>query len=97
MLQIGISNVPEKRLGTHARNGWELLEVRGPMVGDLARNLETAMLRAIRTRGGVLANTLGIERFDGWSEAWTKQSLTVIGLKQLLEWVYDDGDPSAIG
>jgi hypothetical protein len=52
------------------------------------------MLRAIKIRGGVLANTLEIERFDGWTEAWTKQSLPVSGLKQLLNWVYDD-DPSA--
>jgi len=44
MLQIGITNFPDDRLGTHKHLGWEVLEVRGPMDGLLARNWETSIL-----------------------------------------------------
>jgi hypothetical protein len=29
-------------------------------------------------------------KFDGYSEAWTKKSLNVTSIKQILEWVYED-------
>jgi hypothetical protein len=92
MYQIGISNVPQSRVGDHQRRGWETIEVRGPMEGHLARQLETDILRAIERRGAVLGHKAKIEKFDGYSEAWTKDSLDVTGLKQLLDWVYEDDD-----
>jgi hypothetical protein len=90
MFQIGISNVPVDRLGRHAHRGWEVLEVRGPMDGFLVRQLETAILRAVKRRGAVLGHRTDIKKFDGYSEAWTKASLTVTSIKQLLDWVYED-------
>jgi hypothetical protein len=90
MFQIGISNFPEIRLGEHSRRGWEALEVRGPMEGHLAQQLETAILHAVVLRGAVLGNKAQIKKFDGYSEAWTKPSLKVISIKQLLDWVYED-------
>jgi hypothetical protein len=33
--QIGITNVPEDRLNRHSKNGFELLELRGPMDGHI--------------------------------------------------------------
>ncbi len=90
MLQVGISNFPDTRLGQHSKRGWEVLEVRGPMEGHLAQELETAILHAVERRGAVLGHRAGIKRFDGYSEAWTKDSLQVSGLKQLLDWVYED-------
>jgi hypothetical protein len=90
MFQVGISNIPETRLGKHARRGWEILEVRGPMEGHLAQQLETAILHAVERRGAVLGHKAEIEKFDGYSEAWTKDSLTVTSFKQLLDWVYED-------
>ena len=90
MLQIGISNFPIERLSKHARRGWEVLEVRGPMQGHLARQLETAILHAVERRGAVLGHKAEIEKFDGYSEAWTKDSLSVTSFKQLLDWVYED-------
>ena len=89
MLQIGITNVLEDRLGRHALRGWEVIEVRGPMDGSITTDLETAILQALRRRGAVLGHKAGIEKFDGYSEAWTKDSLQVTGFKQLLDWVYE--------
>jgi hypothetical protein len=90
MFQIGISNVPKRRLGEHSSRGWEVMEVRGPMEGHLAQDLETAILHALERRGAVLGHKAQIEKFDGYSEAWTKDSLKVSNLKQLLDWVYED-------
>ena len=90
MFQIGISNFPAKRISRHVRRGWEVIEVRGPMDGHLAQQLETAILHAVERRGAVLGHKAYIEKFDGYSEAWTKESLKVTSIKQLLDWVYDD-------
>ena len=90
MFQVGISNIPKRRLDEHSKRGWEVLEVRGPMDGHLAQQLETAILRAVERRGAVLGHKAQIEKFDGYSEAWTKDSLSVTSFKQLLDWVYED-------
>ena len=90
MYQLGISNFPKTRLDKHGRRGWEVIEVRGPMEGHLAQQLETAILHAVEHRGAVLGHKAQIEKFDGYSEAWTKDSLTVTSFKQLLDWVYED-------
>ena len=90
MFQIGISNFPETRLGQHSKRGWEVLEVRGPMEGHLTQNLETAILHAVERRSAVLGHKARTEKFNGYTEAWTKASLTVTSIKQLLDWVYED-------
>jgi hypothetical protein len=92
MFQIGISNFPKIRIAEHSRRSWEVLEVRGPMEGHLAQQLETAILHAIERRGAVLGHKAQIEKFDGYSEAWTMASLSVTDLKQLLDWVYEDDE-----
>ena len=90
MFQIGISNTPATRLEQHSKHGWEIVEVRGPMEGHLAQQLETAILHAVERRGAVLGHKAQIEKFDGYSEAWTKDSLSVSSFKQILDWVYED-------
>ena len=90
MFQIGISNQPEVRLKQHARSDWTTIELRGPMDGFLTRQLETSCLHALEQRGAVLGHKAGIDKFDGYSEAWTKASLNVISIKQILDWVYED-------
>ena len=42
LLQIGITNAPETRLSKHEKAGWVLLDVRGPMNGDMTRSWEAA-------------------------------------------------------
>ncbi len=90
LFQIGITNVPNKRLQKHRRGGWKALEVRGPMDGQLTRELETGILRALRNRGAKLGKAAGMGRFDGWSEAWLSSSFQTSGLQHLIELVYED-------
>ena len=96
LFQIGISNHPDQRLSKHAKGGWTLLEIRGPMLGQLAQDLEFESLKALARRGAILAHKAGIKKFDGYSEAWTKQSLNVTGIKQILDWVYEDDNSLGI-
>ena len=87
MLQIGITNVPDDRLSTHKRLGWEVLELRGPMDGDLARQWETDILRMLRKKKAVIANTEIAGKFAGYTESWIKESFPVRSLKELREFV----------
>lgn len=70
MLQVGITNVPDDRLSTHKRLGWEVLELRGPMNGDLARQWETDILRMLRKKGAIVGTTEIAGRFSGYTESW---------------------------
>jgi tRNA(Arg) A34 adenosine deaminase TadA len=90
MFQIGITNHPTKRLDKHGRSGWEVIELRGPMDGHLTQQLETLCLQALEKRGALLGHKAGIDKFDGYSEAWSKTSLNVTSIKQILDWVYED-------
>ena len=90
MFQIGISNFLENRLNKHVGGGWEVIEVRGPMDGFLTQELERLSLEALKRRGAILGRKGSIEKFDGYTEAWTKQSLNVTSIKQILDWVYED-------
>jgi hypothetical protein len=90
MFQIGITNFPDQRLGKHAKTNWNLREIRGPLDGFLTRRLETSCLHALVKRGAILGHKAGVAKFDGYTEAWTKSSLTVTTIKQILDWVYED-------
>jgi hypothetical protein len=90
MLQIGITNDPKRRLSEHGRGGWEVVELRGPMDGHLTQQLETSCLQALEKRGAILGHKAGIEKFDGYSEAWIKSSLNVKNIKQIFDWIYED-------
>ena len=90
MLQIGITTQPNIRLASHGRIGWRLIELRGPLEGHHIQELENSLLKSLKQRGATFANHLGGEIFDGWTEAWTKDSLAVTSFKQLLDWVYED-------
>lgn len=96
LLQIGISNVPEDRLKTHHKNGFEIVvDIRGPQDGFRVREHETDILRFLKKHGARFANRSDCARFDGWSESWFKDSLDVTSIKQLLDWVYEDEGNSA--
>ena len=90
MLQIGITNVPDDRLSTHKRLGWELLELRGPMDGDLARQWETDILRILRKKSAIVGSTEIAGRFTGYTESWMKNSYPATSLKELMKLVQDN-------
>ena len=90
LIQIGITSHLRDRLKYHAKIGWEPIEVRGPMDGLLAQDLETSILKSLRKHKAKFANETDMIQFGGWTEAWTKASLNVTSIKQILDWVYED-------
>ncbi|MDA2996715.1 MAG: zinc-ribbon domain-containing protein [Actinomycetota bacterium] len=85
MLQIGITNVPNDRLSTHKRLGWEVIEIKGPMNGDLARRWETDILRILRAKNAKVGETEIAGKFSGYTESWLTKSFPVTGLNELME------------
>ena len=90
MLQVGITNSPEQRLRRHKRLGWDVLEVRGPMSGEVTRGWERSILDALRRRGANLGKASDGVKFDGYTEAWGIESFSVRSLKQLMDLVHED-------
>ncbi|CAN2175045.1 Probable Zinc-ribbon domain containing protein [Candidatus Nanopelagicaceae bacterium] len=84
MLQIGITNYPDNRLHTHARSGWELIELRGPLDGHITQQWETAILRMLKVKGADLSNEKIAGKFDGYSEAWSKSTFEAKSIKELM-------------
>lgn len=85
MLQIGISNYPEDRLMVHKRNGWELIEVRGPLQGDVAYSWEQSMMKMLRAKGANLGDTTINGKFEGFTEAWSKATFEVKSIQELMQ------------
>ena len=96
MFQIGITNVPDDRLNRHKRNGWKVLELRGPMDGHLTQQWETAILRMLKKKGADLSNEKIAGKFDGYSEAWTKATFPVVSIKELMR-LTDEFEESKLG
>lgn len=84
MLQIGITNNPEQRTNQHGKRGWEILEIMGPQDGRKIRNYETEILRFLRRSGADIGNKDIAGKFNGYTEAWVKESYPVGSLKELL-------------
>jgi hypothetical protein len=89
LFQIGITNDPDRRTGQHKKLGWEVLEIRGPMDGLLAQDWETDLLRFLKRNGAKLGPIEVAGKFDGYSEAWTKDSFHMTSLKELMDKVRD--------
>jgi predicted GIY-YIG superfamily endonuclease len=91
MLQVGITNEPDNRLATHKRNGWEPLNIRGPMEGTLAQEWERSILRMLRALKVELApsgvsdqpSRTGSSR--GLGEAWWLDEFRVDTVRALME------------
>jgi Zn finger protein HypA/HybF involved in hydrogenase expression len=85
MYQIGITNAPIKRLSDHNKNGFELLELRGPLDGHSVRELETSILRYLKNQKADLSPEHVAGKFDGYTESWTMDSYKVNNLKELID------------
>lgn len=90
LLQIGITNMPANRLSKHERAGWQILEVRGPMEGRLARGWEQSILRVLRRSGAPLGDESIGGRFDGYTEAWSRAVFPIDGLRELMNLVHEE-------
>lgn len=84
LLQIGITNQPDKRLAKHSRLGWEVIQIL-EMDGLAARNWETAMLKVLRLMDADLGIQTKEGKFDGYSECWNAQKYNPNNLNELME------------
>lgn len=84
MLQIGITNDPDRRIREHSKKNWRLIELRGPMDGHLTQHWETAILRMLKAKGADLSNANIAGKFDGYSEAWSKSTFKAKSIKELM-------------
>lgn len=89
LFQIGITNNPDKRVGTHIKSGWEVIEIRGALDGHITQQWETDILKMLRKRGADLSPKSAGGKFDGYSEAWTKRSFPAQSIYELMELVKD--------
>jgi hypothetical protein len=85
MLQIGITNSPKSRLAKHRQHGWKQLDLYGPIPGKIAKNIETKILQYLKSKKVKPASKLGGEKFDGWTEAWSKATFPVESIKELMK------------
>ena len=69
--------------------GWEALEIRGPMDGYLTRDWETSILRMLKKSGAALAAEEVAGKFDGYTEAWIEETFPVRSLRELMNFVED--------
>lgn len=91
MLQVGITNNPEVRLATHKRNGWQPLDIRGPMEGTLAQDWERSILQMLRALKVELVpsgvsdkpSRTGVSRRLG--EAWWEDEFRVTKVRELMD------------
>jgi hypothetical protein len=90
MLQIGITNDAKERTGRHASRGWQILEIKGPMDGLLARAWEKSILEFLLKIGAIFGPNTEIPKFDGYTEAWLEASFSVESLTVLMELVQCD-------
>lgn len=72
--KVGISNTPKNRLRRHKLNGWHLIELKGPMSGQDAWNIEFTIKEWLKN-----ANLL----IKGKQEIWHMDSMIVNDLADL--------------
>ena len=70
---------------SHQKNGFELIELRGPIDGHTTQELETAILRYLKSQKANLSPEHIIGKFDGYTESWTIDSFKVNNLKELID------------
>ena len=85
LYQVGITNFPKDRLRNHKKNGFTLIELRGPMDGHTAKELERTILTFLKSQKADLSPEHVVGRFDGHTESWTIDSYKVNNLKELID------------
>ena len=89
LLQIGITNNPEKRVRLHQQRGWEFIESWGPADGLLVKGWEQSILNYLRSHGADIGNRNTENKFDGYTESWRIDSFKQVTLKQLMHLAQD--------
>ena len=89
LLQIGITNDLERRLKEHGAQ-WNVIEVRGPMPGDITHQWEQDVLHSLKMRGVKLAPEHIAGKFSGYTEAWVQEDFPAKSLAELMNLVHTD-------
>ena len=84
LYQIGISNVLEDRLKKHNSLGWEVLDIRGPLEGDVAYHWEQSIIQALKGSGSKFNAESQVGKFTGYTESWSKSTFPVKSIKELM-------------
>ena len=85
LMQVGITNSPRTRLAKHSKSGWELLDLRGPIEGALAKEWEKGILKMVKNRINNSKKKSKISKFDGYTEAWEKSIFQANSVKELMK------------
>jgi len=83
LLQLGITNVPLKRISKHKKLGWEVVEIQGPMNGLVTRDFETKCLQYLRSKNAQVGVENVAGKFDGYSESWFEEIVPVRSIHHL--------------
>lgn len=90
LMQLGITNVPKKRIAKHKKLGWEVLDIAGPMNGLATRELETKSLRYLKKIGAQVDVEFIAGKFDGYSESWIESKLKVSSISELKDLISNE-------
>lgn len=92
LLQIGITNSPKSRISKHQSSGWQVIDLRGSMAGEVTKRWEQDILAALRDRGVNLGPEQIAGRFSGYTESWIRDDFPAQTLKELMGLVFEDGE-----
>src|SRR5665213_3634459 len=84
LLKIGVSNVPDRRIGLHMTRGWKLIDQMGPLSGFEVYALEQDVLKALAIRE-VARTPTSLGTFDGYTEAWQAGAFSTASIAELLQ------------
>ena len=85
--KVGIYNEGSERLVRHRKNGWEIIQEIGPFCGHEIKNLETKVLRSLKSKGITMGRDAFKEEFDGFSESWQTVDLEISNLSELFSYL----------
>ena len=65
-------------------DGWELIELRGPLQGDVTYSWEQSIMKMLRANGANLGDETINGKFEGFTEAWSKSTFNIQSIKELM-------------
>ena len=81
--KIGKNNRKSWRLVTHKNNGWKVLDKIGPIVGNMAHDIEKTIKVCLKKKNIPTGTKAGLDKFDGSSEVWLAKDFHVESLSDL--------------
>ena len=65
--------------------GWELIELRGPMQGDIAYGWEQSIMKMLKNSGANLGDATIDGKFEGFTEAWSHAKFPANTIRELMQ------------